>query len=125
HPLFTDHSPMRLGDLTAEMPGLFSTQSVPKQLAGFSQASQIHKRDDHLRGQRRYVEHKRFNESFLMNASTSPFYPLFASLALNAKTHAGRAGEALWDRCIELGIETRKKLRQYGHHYRQTGRGPQ
>jgi arginine/lysine/ornithine decarboxylase len=125
HPLFEDHSPMRLGALTAEMPGLFSTQSVHKQGAGFSQASQIHKRDDHLRGQRRYVEHKRFNESFLMHASTSPFYPLFASLDVNAKIHEGRAGEALWDRCIELGIEVRKKLRQFGHYYARTSQDAQ
>jgi ornithine decarboxylase len=117
HPLFEDHSPMRLGKLDPEMPGLFSTQSVHKQGAGFSQASQIHKRDDHLRGQKRYVEHKRFNESFLMNASTSPFYPLFASLDVNAQVHEGRAGEALWDRCIELGIEARKKLREFGRYY--------
>jgi ornithine decarboxylase len=123
HPLFEDHSPMRLGALEPEMAGLFSTQSVHKQGAGFSQASQIHKRDDHLRGQQRYVEHKRFNESFLMNASTSPFYPLFASLDVNAKVHEGRAGEALWDRCIELGIEVRKKLREFGRYYARTGRG--
>jgi arginine/lysine/ornithine decarboxylase len=121
HPIFTDHSPMRLGHLGPDMPGLFSTQSVHKQGAGFSQASQIHKRDDHLRGQRRYVEHKRFNESFLMNASTSPFYPLFASLDVNAQIHEGRAGEALWDRCIELGIEVRKKLRHFGRYYARTG----
>ena len=125
HPLFEDHSPMRLGHLAPDMPGLFSTQSVHKQGAGFSQASQIHKRDDHLRGQRRYVEHKRFNESFLMNASTSPFYPLFASLDVNAKVHEGRAGEALWDRCIELGIEARKKLRQFGDYYARTGKDAQ
>ena len=103
HPLFQDHSPMRLEPLDPEMPGLFSTQSVHKQLAGFSQASQIHKRDEHIRGQKRYVEHKRFNESFMMNASTSPFYPLFASLDVNAKVHEGKAGEMLWDRCIALG----------------------
>src|SRR6516162_9569563 len=60
HPLFEGHSPMRLENLAAEMPGLFSTQSVHKQGAGFSQASQIHKRDEHIRGQKRYVEHKRF-----------------------------------------------------------------
>ena len=95
------------------MPGLFSTQSVHKQGAGFSQASQIHKRDEHIRGQRRYIEHKRFNESFLMHVSTSPFYPLFASLDVNAKVHEGKAGEMLWDRCIELGIEVRKKLREF------------
>ena len=122
HPLFEDHSPMRLAKLAPEMAGLFSTQSVHKQGAGFSQASQIHKRDEHIRGQKRYIEHKRFNESFLINASTSPFYPLFASLDVNAKVHEGRAGEMLWDRCIELGIEARKKLRQFGHHYARAGR---
>ncbi|MCG3202218.1 MAG: Constitutive ornithine decarboxylase [Gammaproteobacteria bacterium] len=121
HPLFSDHSPMRLENLEPEMAGLFSTQSVHKQGAGFSQASQIHKRDEHIRGQKRYIEHKRFNESFLMNASTSPFYPLFASLDVNAKVHEGKAGEMLWDRCIELGIETRKKFRQFGRYYAQTG----
>jgi ornithine decarboxylase len=125
HPLFTDHSPMRLEKLTPEMPGLFSTQSVHKQGAGFSQASQIHKRDEHIRGQRRFVEHKRFNESFLQHVSTSPFYPLFASLDVNAKIHEGKAGEMLWDRCIELGIEARKKLREFGHYYERTGRNGQ
>jgi ornithine decarboxylase len=121
HPLFEDHSPMRIEKLSPDMAGLFSTQSVHKQGAGFSQASQIHKRDAHVRGQKRYVEHKRFNESFLMNASTSPFYPLFASLDVNAKVHAGKAGEMLWDSCIALGIETRKKLREFCHYYERTG----
>jgi ornithine decarboxylase len=123
HPLFDDHSPMRIQDLGPEMPGLFSTQSVHKQGAGFSQASQIHKRDEHIRGQKRFIEHKRFNEAFLINASTSPFYPLFASLDVNAKIHDGKAGEVLWDRCIELGIETRKKFREFCHYYSETGRG--
>ncbi|MCA1371787.1 ornithine decarboxylase [Bradyrhizobium sp. BRP14] len=125
HPLFENHSPMRIESLGPEMPGLFSTQSVHKQGAGFSQASQIHKRDEHIRDQRRFVEHKRFNESFLMHVSTSPFYPLFASLDVNAKIHEGKAGEMLWDRCIELGIETRKKLREFVRHYESTGAGPQ
>jgi ornithine decarboxylase len=125
HPLFANHSPMRLEHLAPEMAGLFSTQSVHKQGAGFSQASQIHKRDEHIRGQRRYIDHKRFNESFLMHASTSPFYPLFASLDVNAKVHEGRAGEMLWDRCIALGIEARKKFREFGHYYARTGRSDQ
>jgi len=45
HPLFDDHSPMRLEELDSRDARLFSTQSVHKQGAGFSQASQIHKRD--------------------------------------------------------------------------------
>jgi len=122
HPVFADHSPMRLPVLGPDSAGLFSTQSVHKQGAGFSQASQIHKRDAHIRGQRRFIEHKRFNEAFLLYCSTSPFYPLFASLDVNAKVHEGKAGEMLWDRCIELGIEARKKLREFGRHAAQTGR---
>jgi len=125
HPLFKNHSPMRVEHLGPEMPGLFSTQSVHKQGAGFSQASQIHKRDEHIRGQRRYIEHKRFNDAFLMHASTSPFYPLFASLDVNAKVHEGKAGEMLWDRCIELGIEARKKFRELGRHYAAVGQNRQ
>jgi arginine/lysine/ornithine decarboxylase len=122
HPLFKDHSPMRLENLGPNMPGLYSTQSVHKQGAGFSQASQIHKRDEHIKGQRRFIEHKRFNESFLMQSSTSPFYPLFAALDVNAKIHEGKAGEMLWDRCIELGIEARKKIREFCSHYAKTGK---
>ena len=75
HPLFEGHSPMRLEGLGPEMPGLFSTQSVHKQGAGFSQASQIHKRDEHIKGQRRFIEHKRFNESFLMHSPRRPSIP--------------------------------------------------
>ena len=125
HPLFEDHSPMRLEPLGPDKPGLFSTQSVHKQGAGFSQASQIHKRDEHIRSERRYVDHKRFNDAFLMHVSTSPNYALFASLDVNAKIHEGKAGEVLWDRCIALGIETRKKLREFVRHYEKTGRTPQ
>ena len=55
-----------------------------------------------------------------MNASTSPFYPLFASLDVNAKIHDGKAGEMLWDRCIELGIDARKKFREFSRYF--TGR---
>lgn len=56
-------------------PGIFVTQSVHKQQAGFSMTSQIHKKDAHIRGQQRYVPHKRMNNAYMMHASTSPFLP--------------------------------------------------
>ena len=31
----------------------------------------------------------------------------------------------LWDRCIELGIETRKRLRELARHYENTGASAQ
>jgi ornithine decarboxylase len=106
---------MGLQDLGEDSPGVIATQSTHKQLAGFSQASQIHVRDKHLGSQRRRVEHKRFNESFLVHASTSPFYPLFASLDVGAQMMKGRSGEVLWDDTIRLGIELRKKMRAIRH----------
>jgi ornithine decarboxylase len=111
HPLFRGRYAMGLQGLDDASPGIIATQSTHKQLAGFSQASQIHVRDRHLKGQRRRVEHRRFNESFLMHASTSPFYPIFASLDVGAAMMKGRSGEVLWDDCIRLGIELRKKMR--------------
>ena len=47
----------------------------------------------------------------MQHASTSPFYPLFASLDVGAQMMKGRSGEVLWDDTIRLGIELRKKIR--------------
>ncbi|MEA2733000.1 MAG: ornithine decarboxylase, partial [Acetobacteraceae bacterium] len=111
HPIYRGRFAMGLDGLGAGHPGIIATQSTHKQLSSFSQASQIHVKDSHIAGQRRRVEHRRFNEMFMMHASTSPFYPLFASLDVGAQMMKGRQGEVLWDDTIRLGIELRKKLR--------------
>ena len=111
HPLYAGRFAMGLSGLGPEAPGIIATQSTHKQLASFSQASQIHIKDRHIRGQKRRIEHRRFNESFMQHASTSPFYPLFASLDVGAQMMKGRSGEVLWDDTIRLGIELRKKIR--------------
>src|SRR3974390_2877949 len=111
HPLYAGRFAMGLNGLGPDAPGIIATQSTHKQLASFSQASQIHMKDSHIGGQRRRVEHRRFNESFMQHASTSPFYPLFASLDVGAQMMKGRSGEVLWDDTIRLGIELRKKIR--------------
>ena len=108
-PMMKDCSPLLL-ELGPDDPGIFVTQSVHKQQAGFSQTSQIHKKDSHIKGQDRYVPHKRVNNAFMMHASTSPFYPLFAALDVNAKMHEGELGKALWLDCVKVGIEARKLL---------------
>jgi ornithine decarboxylase/arginine decarboxylase len=111
HPLYAGRFAMGLNGLSAESPGIIATQSTHKQLSSFSQASQIHIKDRHIKGQKRRIEHRRFNESFMQHASTSPFYPLFASLDVGAQMMKGRSGEVLWDDTIRLGIELRKKIR--------------
>ncbi|WP_264273383.1 ornithine decarboxylase [Duffyella gerundensis] len=108
-PVMAACSPLLL-ELNADDPGIFVTQSVHKQQAGFSQTSQIHKKDNHLRGQARFCSHKRLNNAFMLHASTSPFYPLFAALDVNAKMHQGPAGRRLWHECVIMGIEARKAI---------------
>ncbi|NDL64229.1 ornithine decarboxylase [Acerihabitans arboris] len=108
-PMMEQCSPLLL-DLNEHDPGIFVTQSVHKQQAGFSQTSQIHKKDAHIKGQKRFCNHKRFNNAFMLHASTSPFYPLFAALEINAKMHEGPAGRRLWLDCVKLGIDTRKDM---------------
>ncbi|WP_298438429.1 ornithine decarboxylase [Ottowia sp.] len=117
HPLFRDHFAMGLAGLTENDPGILATQSTHKQLAGFSQASQVHVKDDHIKNLPTRVEHRRFNEAFMLHASTSPFYPLFASLDVGAQMMKGRSGEVLWDDTIRLGIELRKKIRALRHDF--------
>lgn len=108
-PVMEPCSPLLL-ELNENDPGIFVTQSVHKQQAGFSQTSQIHKKDNHIRGQRRFCSHKRLNNAFMLHASTSPFYPLFAALDVNAKMHQGAAGRRLWHECVTLGIDARKAI---------------
>src|ERR1700690_843084 len=124
HPLYAGHFAMGLNHLGADAPGIIATQSTHKQLASFSQASQIHVKDRHIRGQRRRIEHRRFNEFFMLHASTSPFYPLFASLDVGAQMMKGRSGEVLWDDAIRLGIELRKKLRAVRREFEEKERDP-
>ena len=124
HPLYAGRFAMGLKNLGADAPGVIATQSTHKQLASFSQASQIHTKDGHIRGQERRVEHRRFNESFLLHASTSPFYPIFASLDVGAQMMKGRSGEILWDDTIRLGIELRKKVRAIRREFEDKEKDP-
>ena len=110
-PLMEGCSPLTL-ELNENDPGIFVTQSVHKQLAGFSQTSQIHKKDNHIRGQKRFCPHKRLNNAFMLHASTSPFYPLFAALDINARMHEGQSGRNMWMDCVVNGIEARKLILQ-------------
>ena len=108
-PLMKKSSPLLL-DLDENDPGILVVQSTHKQQAGFSQASQIHKKDKHIKGQKRYINHKRFNNAYMQYASTSPFYPLFASLDINAKMQEGELGEKLWNDCLIVSTNARKKI---------------
>ena len=60
----------------------------------------------------------------MQHASTSPFYPLFASLDVGAQMMKGRSGEMLWDDTVRLGIELRKKLRAVRREFENKEKDP-
>lgn len=116
-PMMKNSSPL-IPELGPDDPGILVVQSVHKQQAGFSQASYIHKKDSHIKGQKRYINHKRFNNAYMKYASTSPFYPLFASLDVNAKMQEGEAGKRLWHDCLVTSINARKELLKHNSKIR-------
>lgn len=90
-PMMADSSPLLL-ELNENDPGIFVTQSVHKQQAGFSQTSQIHKKDNHIRGQARFCPHKRLNNAFMLHASTSLSIRCLLHWMLTPKFMKGRVG---------------------------------
>lgn len=86
-------------------PTMFATQSTHKLLAAFSQASMIHVRDG-----RNPIDHQRFNEAFMMHASTSPFYPIIASNDISAAMMDGPGGKTLTDASIREAVSFRKTM---------------
>lgn len=87
------------------MPTVFATQSTHKLLAALSQASYIHVRDG-----RRPIEHARFNEAFMMHASTSPNYAIIASNDVSAAMMDGSSGAALTSESISEAVAFRQMM---------------
>lgn len=95
--------------LAKDDPGILVTQSVHKQLAGFSMTSQLHKKDSHLRGMARYLEDDVLQAAYLMHISTSPYYPLLAGLEMNAYLHQ-KKGRELWQKAAITATELKKSI---------------
>jgi len=90
NPLYADRHAMHgdPADHDASKPTVFATQSTHKLLAALSQASFIHVRDG-----RNPIEHERFNEAYMMHASTSPQYAIIASNDVSAAMMDGACAD--------------------------------
>lgn len=108
-PIMEHLSPLLL-DLGPEDPGILVTQSLHKQQAGMAQTSQILKKDSHIKGQERYVDHKHFNHAYLKFVTSSYSYPIYASLVANTYLVSGPGNRKWWDDTLRMGIEWRKNL---------------
>ncbi|MGV8985356.1 MAG: Orn/Lys/Arg decarboxylase N-terminal domain-containing protein [Cypionkella sp.] len=97
-------------------PTVFATQSTHKLLAALSQASMIHVRDG-----RQPIPHERFNEAFMMHASTSPQYAIIASNDVSAAMMDGPAGQALTTESIREAVAFRQMMARLKAEHEERG----
>ena len=83
---------------------IFETQSTHKMLAALSQASLIHIKGNY--------DEETFNEAFMMHTSTSPSYPIVASIETAAAMLRGNSGKRLIQRSIERALDFRKEVQR-------------
>ncbi|WP_397452582.1 Orn/Lys/Arg decarboxylase N-terminal domain-containing protein [Pseudomonas sp. NA-150] len=93
-------------------PTVFATQSTHKLLAALSQASMIHVRDG-----RGAIPHGRFNESFMMHASTSPNYAIMASCDVSSAMMEAPGGEILTGESIDEAVAFRQVISKMHHEW--------
>jgi arginine decarboxylase len=104
-------------DVPEDMPNrplIFAVQSTHKMLAAFSMASMIHvKLSD-----RAPLDFDQFNEAFMMHGTTSPFYPMIASLDVATSMMDEPAGPTLMYETIQDAISFRKAMSSIAHRLR-------
>ncbi len=83
---------------------IFETQSTHKMLAALSQASLIH-----IKGE---YDEEAFNEAFMMHTTTSPSYPIVASVETAAAMLRGNPGKRLINRSVERALHFRKEVQR-------------
>lgn len=103
-------------DHSEPAPTVFATHSTHKLLAALSQSSYIH-----VRNGRNPIEHSRFNESFVIQATTSPLYTLFASNEIGAAMMEGSSGYSLTQDVIREAVDFRQALARAHREFAQKG----
>lgn len=98
-------------------PPVFATQSTHKLLLAFSQCSMLHFRQG--TGSEK-LDLRGLVEANLMHASTSPFYPLFASLDVNAQIMKD-SGYDLLNKALNAAVRFRSAIRRAGERYAKKG----
>ncbi|QLE75124.1 arginine decarboxylase [Streptomyces rectiverticillatus] len=123
HPLYAGRYGMAVGPDTfpgAERPTVFSTQSTHKLLSALSQSAMVHVKP----APRAPVEHERFNEAFMMHGTTSPLYPMIASLDVAAAMMDGPQGRWLIDEAVAEAVRFRQTVVRIGRRIAAAGDRP-
>lgn len=111
HPLYKGRFAMDVDDKTSNRPTIIAVQSTHKMLPALSMASMIHiKQSD-----RAPINYHNFNDAFMMHGTTSPFYPIIASMDVAVSMMEGDSGLSLMQESIEDAISFRKKVVSINH----------
>ena len=114
HSIYRGRFAMDVPEDMPDRPVLFAVQSTHKMLAAFSMASMIHvKLSD-----RAPLDFDQFNEAFMMHGTTSPFYPMIASLDVATSMMDEPAGPTLMYETIQDAISFRKAMSSIAHWLR-------
>src|SRR6202044_3235427 len=114
HKIYRGRFAMDVPDDMPDRPTIFSVEATHKMLAAFSMGSMVHIK----RSPRAPLEFDQFNESFMMHGTTSPFYPLIASLDVAAALMEEPAGPTLMSETLQDAISFRKAMSSIGHRLR-------
>ncbi len=85
---------------------VYAVQSTHKLLAAFSQGSMIHVKKSPDAG----VDDDVFNQAYMMHTSTSPLYPLVASLDVATAMMSGTAGTGLVREAVQHAVALRRQV---------------
>jgi arginine decarboxylase len=105
NPLYKERFAMHGNPKDHKGPTIFATHSTHKLLAALSQASLLHIRDG-----RSAIPHSRFNESYMLHASTSPFYPIVVSNDITTAMMDGPGGPTLTGESIQEAVAFRQTI---------------
>ena len=114
HDLYEGRYAMGVPDEMPNRPVIFAVQSTHKMLAAFSMGSMVHVK----LSERAPMDFDQFNESFMMHGTTSPFYPLIASLDVAAAMMDEPAGATLMYETLQDAVSFRKAMSSVAHRLR-------
>lgn len=116
-PLYKNRYAMGVPQDIRNRPTVFAVQSTHKMLPAFSMASYIHVSNS----DRGRMEHAPFKEAFMMHGTTSPFYPLIASLDIASAMMDEPTGPALLSETIRYAVDFRKTVASVADRFAKEG----
>ncbi|MBB6463585.1 Orn/Lys/Arg family decarboxylase [Flammeovirga kamogawensis] len=111
HPIYDGFYGMT-PDENKEHPPVFTSHSTHKLLNAFSQGSMLHIKD----GSNEKIDPDEFNEAYMMHGSTSPNYPMIASLDVSTKMMHDNGEQMSHDNILDA-ISLRQRVAQMNDEF--------